>query len=53
MAVAMAVAAGGQVLVAVIALGGGFGFTGPITVFFGGLWLAAAWLFRKAAREAA
>jgi hypothetical protein len=53
MAVAMAVAAGGQVLVAVIALAGGFGFTGPITVFFGGLWLAAAWLFRKAAREAA
>jgi hypothetical protein len=53
MAVAMAVAAGGQVLVAVIALAGGFGFTGPITVFFGGLWLASAWLFRKAAREAA
>lgn len=52
MAVAMALAAVAQIAVAVVALAGGFGFTGPITVFFGGLWLASAWLFRKAEREA-
>ena len=40
-----------QALVAVIALIAGLGFTGPITVFFAALWLASAWLFRKAARE--
>jgi uncharacterized membrane protein YdcZ (DUF606 family) len=40
-----------QLLVAVIALVAGFGFTGPITVFFSGLWLASAWLFEKAAKE--
>lgn len=51
MAVAMAAAAVAQVAVALIALLGGFGFTGPITVFFAGLWLASASLFRKAARE--
>ncbi|WP_299358742.1 hypothetical protein [uncultured Paracoccus sp.] len=40
-----------QLLVAVIALVAGLGFTGPITVFFAGLWLASAWLFEKAAKE--
>jgi hypothetical protein len=52
MAVAMALAAVAQIAVAVVALAGGFGFTGPITLFFAGLWLASAWLFRKAEREA-
>ena len=51
MAVAMAAAAAAQVAVAVVALAGGLGFTGPITVFFGGLWLISAFLFRKAAGE--
>jgi hypothetical protein len=48
-----------QALVAVIALIGGLGSTGPIwpldililTAFFAALWLISAWLFRKAARE--
>ena len=47
-----------QVLVATIALFGGWGTSGPIwprdilvlTVFFAALWLLSAWLFRKAAR---
>lgn len=47
---AMAATAVAQVLVAVAAFAAGFGFTGPITVFFTGLWLISAWLFRKAAR---
>lgn len=34
----------------VVAFGAGLGFTGPITVFFVALWLASAWLFRKAAQ---
>jgi hypothetical protein len=51
MARAMAATALAQVFVAVIALVAGLGFTGPVTVFFGGLWLLSAWLFRKAARE--
>jgi hypothetical protein len=49
--VAMALA---QAAVAVIALIGGLGSTGPnlgLTGFFAALWLASAWLFRKAARE--
>ena len=45
---AMAVA---QVAVFVVALAAGLGFTGPITVFFTGLWLISAWLFREAARD--
>ena len=45
--VAMAVA---QFLVAVVAQIGG-AFIWPLTVVFAGLWLASAWLFRKAARE--
>ena len=40
-----------ELLVALIALVAGFGFTGPITVFFAGLWLASAWLFEKAGKE--
>ena len=43
-----------QMLVAVIALIAGLGSTGDIvmlTGFFATLWLIAAWLFRKAARE--
>jgi hypothetical protein len=49
--VAMAIA---QAAVAVIALIGGLGSTGPslgLTLFFTALWLASAWLFGKAARE--
>jgi hypothetical protein len=41
-------------VVAVIALIAGLGSTGDIvmlTGFFAALWLIAAWLFRKAARE--
>ena len=53
MARALVATATAQVLVAVIALVAGWGFTGPITVFFGGLWLTSAWLFRRAAREQA
>jgi hypothetical protein len=48
-----------QVLVAVIALIGGLGATGPrwpwgvvgLTGFFAALWLGSAWLFRRAARQ--
>ena len=52
MAAAMAAAAAAQGLAFFVALAAGLGFTGPITVFFAGLWLISAWLFRKAAREA-
>lgn len=52
MAVALVAMAIGQVLIAVIALVAGLGFTGPITLFFAALWLTSAWLFRKAAEEA-
>ena len=51
MARALVATALAQALVAVIALIAGFGFTGPITVFFAALWLISVWLFRKAARE--
>ncbi len=50
MARAMLATALAQVLAAVIVLMAGLGFTGPITVFFTGMWLISAWLFRKAAR---
>ena len=50
MARAMGAAAAAQVLAFVVALVAGIGFTGPITVFFTGLWLISAWLFRRAAR---
>ena len=50
---AMVAAAVAQVLVAVVALAAGWGFIGPFTVFFTALWLFAAALFRKAARQQA
>ncbi len=50
MARAMVAAAIAQVVAFVIALAAGFGFTGPITVFFCALWLISAWLFRRAGR---
>ena len=53
MARAMLGAAVAQLLVFAAALAAGLGFTGPITVFFTSLWLASAWLFRKAARASA
>jgi hypothetical protein len=49
MAIALVATAVAQVTVAIVALVAGYGFTGPLTVFFTGLWLASAWLFRKAA----
>jgi MFS family permease len=51
MARTMVATALAQALVFVIALIGGLGFTGPITVFFAALWLISACLFQKAARE--
>ena len=51
MARAMIATAGAQVLVFVIALVAGWGFTGLITLFFLAFWLGSAQLFRKAARE--
>ena len=53
MARAMTAAAVAQVLVFVAALASGLGFTGPVTVFFTGLWLLSASLFRKAAGSGA
>lgn len=50
MAGAMVAAAVAQAAAFVVALGAGLGFTGPITLFFVALWLASAWLFRKAAQ---
>jgi len=50
MARAMTAAAAAQVLAFVIALVGGYGFTGPITVLFAAMWLTSAWLFAKASR---
>ena len=52
MAWVMAAAAAAQVAAFLLALAAGLGFTGPITVFFAGLWLIAAWLFARAAGEA-
>ena len=48
MARAMIGTAAAQLLIFVIALAAGLGFTGPITIFFSALWLIAAWLFRCA-----
>lgn len=45
----MAVTAAAQVAAGGVALYFDF-FTGPLTTFFTALWLASAWLFRKAAR---
>lgn len=47
---AMIAAACAQVGTFVIALAAGWAFIGPITLFFTALWLAAAYLFRRAAR---
>ena len=49
MAFAMAAAALAQLAAFVVALAAGLGFTGPITVFFAGLWLVSASLFRRSA----
>lgn len=51
MARTMVAAAVAQSAVFVVALGAGFGFTGPITIFFVSLWLICAWLFQRAAAE--
>jgi len=51
MARAMITAAGTQLLAFVIALVAGWGFTGPITVFFCALWIGSASLFWRAGRE--
>jgi hypothetical protein len=50
MARAMIATAGAQVLVFVIALVAGWGFTGPITFFFLAFWAGSARLFQTAAR---
>jgi len=51
MARAMIATAVAQVLVFVIALVAGWGFTGPITFLFLAFWLLSARLFQQAARE--
>lgn len=53
MARAMLATALAQLAVAVMALSAGFGFAGPVTVFFCALWLASGWLYRSAARAEA
>ncbi|TNC70388.1 hypothetical protein FHG71_13010 [Rubellimicrobium roseum] len=61
MARAMVATALAQVLVPLVALGGGLGVTGPVSVgdvlmgtgLFAGLWLLSAWLFGAAARPGA
>ena len=47
---AMAATALAQATTFFVALAAGFGFTGPITIFFVSLWLISSWLFRRAAR---
>lgn len=49
MARAMVAAAMAQLGAFAAVLAAGFGFTGPITIFFTALWLIAAWLFARAA----
>lgn len=51
MAWALLATAVAQVVAAMIALAGGLGFAGAMPLSFVAFWLAAAWLFRKAARE--
>lgn len=51
MARAMIAAAVAQLAAFAVALAGGLGFTGPITVFFTSLWLIAGWSFRRAASQ--
>lgn len=53
MARALLATALAQVLVGVIALVAGLGFTGPITLIFAAWWLLSARLFRTAARQQA
>jgi hypothetical protein len=53
MARALVAAALAQAAVAAIALGAGLDATPPLDAGFAALWLASAWLFRKAAREGA
>ena len=53
MALALVATALAQILVFLLALVAGWGFTGPITVFFTGLWLISAWLFERAVEGAA
>ena len=53
MARAMAAAGVAQALAFAVALAAGLGFTGPITIFFVGLWAISAWLFQRAATETA
>ncbi|HET9429149.1 MAG TPA: hypothetical protein VFO69_12395 [Allosphingosinicella sp.] len=50
MAKAMVAAALAQSATFLVAFAAGFGFTGPITIFFVSLWLISAWLFRRAER---
>ena len=53
MSLATTAAALAQLLAFAVALAAGIGFTGPITILFAGLWLIAAWLFRRSAGHAA
>jgi hypothetical protein len=53
LAAAMVATAIAQASTFVVALAAGFGFTGPITIFFTCLWLIAAALFRRAAEAEA
>jgi hypothetical protein len=53
MARALVATALAQALVAVIAAASGAGYIFVATAFFGALWLASAWLFRRAALEPA
>lgn len=53
MAVALAATAFAQVLAGAVAWVSGWGAPVPITLVFGAMWLASAWLFRKAARQPA
>lgn len=53
MARAMVATAAAQIVAFFVAMVGGVGFIGPVTVFFTALWLASAWLFRNAERSMA
>lgn len=50
-ALALVATAAAQLGLAVAALAAGQGFPGRITLFFGALWLACAWLFQRAQRD--
>lgn len=51
MALTMVAVAAVQAAIFVVASVRGAGFVLPATILFGGLWLAAGWLFARAARE--